>query len=278
MLNVDKEQEYNRLLEALLVGVDMEDDVSRKMGYNACLAHAQQELDADPDVNQFIAMAAERLGQVRVHLGVVKGIVSMPEEARLHLRYAPEEGPTITGNADGLRYLSALCAALADFPAPSIEAPEEHVHLYQNEPPMFGQSFGLTIYHSSEEWFDLHAIAPDDAETVAEDAAQTSPPPREITPEQVAAIEFFQQDDLPLPPPLYLRYDKLYRVLDRRPHHTGDGAWAKRLSEEEDIRMYVFSIRDDAQERFEIALHLDDPSVHYFTRSDLEQIWEIGTR
>jgi len=41
---VDKEQEYNRLLEALLVGVDMEDDVSRKMGYNACLAHAQQEL------------------------------------------------------------------------------------------------------------------------------------------------------------------------------------------------------------------------------------------
>jgi len=41
--------------------------------------------------------------------------------------------------------------------------------------------------------------------------------------------------------------------------------------------MYVFAIRDDAQERFEIALHLDDPSIHYFTRSDLEQVWEVGT-
>ena len=273
---MNKEQEYNRLLETLLVGIDMGDDVSRKMGYNSCLAHAQQELDTDPDVNQFIAMAAQRLGQVRVHLGIVKGIVPMPGEARLYLRYAPQNGPTLTGNAAGLHYLSDLCAALADFPASSGKGPEEHIHLYENEPPMFGQSFGLTIYHSSEEWFDRHPIAPDDAETVAADAAQSPRPPREITPDRVAAIEFFQQDDLPLPPPLYLRYDKLYQVLDQRPHHMGDGAWAKRVSEEEDGGMYVFSIRDDTQERFEIALHLDDPSIHYFTHDDLEQIWEAA--
>jgi hypothetical protein len=273
---VDKEQEYNRLLEGLLVGVNMEDDVSRKMGYNSCLAYAQQELDADPDVNQFIAMAAQRLGQVRVHLGVVKGIVSMPEEARLHLRYAPQGGPTLTGNADGLHYLSDLCAALADFPAPSSEGPEEHVHLYENEAPMFGQSYGLTIYHSSDEWFDRHAVAPDAAETDAEDAPSATPPPREITPDQVAAIEFFQDGNLPLPPTLYLRYDKLYRVIDQQQHHADDAVWVKRLSEEEDDRMCVFSIRDDAQERFEIALHLDDPSIQYFTKSDLEQIWDVG--
>lgn len=273
---MDKELEYNRLLETLLVGVDMGDDVSRKMGYNSCLAYAQQELEADPDVNQFIAMAAQRLEQVRVHLGVVKSIVPMPEEARLHLRYAPQGGPTLTGNADGLRYLSGLCAALADFPAPSGEGPEEHVHLYENEPPMFGQSYGLTIYHSSEEWFDRYAVTPDDAEANAEDAPSASPPPREITPDQVAAIEFFQDGNLPLPPTLYLRYDKLYRVFDRRPHHAGDRVWVKRFSEEEDGRIYVFCIRDDAQERFEIALHLDDPSIHYFTKSDLEQVWEVG--
>lgn len=273
---MDKEQEYNRLLETLLVGVDMGDDVSRKMGYSSCLAYAQQELDADPDVNQFIAMAAQRLGQVRVHLGVVKGIVPMPEEARLHLRYAPQGGPTLTGNRDGLRYLSDLCAALADAPLPDGEGPEDHVHLYENEPPMFGQSYGLTIYHSSDDWFDRHAIAPDDAEADAEDAPSASPPLREITPDQVAAIEFFQDGNLPLPPTLYLRYDKLYRVLDQRPHHAEDGVWIKRFSEEEDGRMCVFSIRDDAQERFEIALHLDDTSIHYFTKSDLEQIWEVG--
>ena len=274
---MDKEQEYNRLLDGLLVGVDRGNDVSRKMGYNSCLTYARQELDTDPDVNQFIAMAAQRLGQVRVHLGVVKGMVPTPADARLHLRYAPQGGPVLTGNRTGLRYLSDLCASLADATVPDGQGPEEHVHLYENEPPMFGQSYGLTIYHSSEEWFDRHAIALDDAEADAGDAAPASLPPREVAPDQVAAIEFFQDDDLPLPPPLYLRYDKLYRVLDQRPYHPGDRVWVKRLSEEEDGRLYVFSMRDDAQERFEIALHLDDPSIHYFTKSDLEQIWGVGT-
>ena len=245
--NVDKEQEYNRLIDHLLVGVDMDDDVSRKLGYNSCLAYAQQDLSADPDVNQFIALAAQRLGQVRVHLGVVKGMIPVPEAARLHLRYAPQGGPTLTVNADGLRYLSDLCAALSDFPVPSDEGPEEHVHLYENEPPMFGQSYGLTIYHSSDDWFDRHAVTPDDAEADEEDATSAFPP-REITPDQVAAIEFFQNDNLPLPPPLYLRYDKLYRVLEQRPHQADDEVWVKRLSEEEeDSRMHVFAIRDDAQ-------------------------------
>jgi|GEM_PF-317339 len=270
---MNKEQEYSRLLDGLLVGVDMEEDVSRKMAYNSCLAYAQQELSGDPDVNQFIAMAAQRLGQVRVHLSVVKGMVPIPEDARLHLRYAPQGGPVLTGNKTGLRYLSDLCATLADAPLPGGKGPEEHVHLYENEPPMFGQSYGLTIYHSSGEWFDRHAVTPDDAEADAESAATASPPPREIAPDQVAAIEFFQDDSLPLPPMLYLRYDKLYRVLDWRPHHAGDKVWVKRLSEEEDGRLCVFCIRDDAQERFEIALYLDDPSIHLFTRSDLEQIW-----
>jgi hypothetical protein len=272
--NMNQEEEYNRILDGLLIGVDMADEVSRKLVYNSCLTYAQQELDADPDVNLFIALAAKRLGQVRVHFGVVKSIVPMPEKARLHLRYAPQGGPTLTGNADGLRYLSDLCAALADSPTSNDEGPEEHVHLYENEPPMFGQSYGLTIYHSSDGWFDRHAVAPDDAEG-DEDAPAAPSPPREVAPESVVALEFFEDHGMPLPPPVYLRFDKLYRVLDQRIYDPEDKVWAKRISEEEDGRMHIFAIRDDAQERFEIALHLDDPSIHYFTRSDLEQVWEV---
>ena len=269
---MNKEQEYKHLLDSLLVGVDMQDEVSRKMAYNACLAHAEQEMDSDPDVNLFVALAAKRLRQVRVHFGVIKAMVSLPEDARLHLRYAPQGGPVLTGNTEGLRYLSDLCAALAAAPLTSDEGPEEHVHLYENEPPIFGQSYGLTIYHSSEAWFDQYALAPDDA---AEDKEIPSPPPREIAPDSIAAIEFYEDHGMPLPPPLYLRFDKLYRVLDQRPYAHNDKVWVKQLSEEDDSRMHIFGIRDDAQERFEIALHLDDPSLHYFTRSDLEQIWEI---
>ncbi len=272
---MNKEEKYNQALNELLTGVDMDDEVSRKIAYNACLAHAQQDLDADPEVNLFIALAAERLRQVRVHFGIIKGLVPMPEDARLHLKYAPKGGPVLTGNTNGLRYLSDICATLAEAPFPDDGGPEEHIHLYDNEPPMFGQSYGLTIYHSADAWFARYGIAPDDVD--AETNLETLPPPREISPEQVAAIEFFEDVNHPLPPTLYLRYDKLYRVLDRRQYLPQDEVWAKPSPNGDDSRMYVFTIRDDAQEIFEIALHLDDSGIHFFTKNDLEQIWGVGT-
>ena len=264
---VSNKLEYDRIIEELSVGVDMDDDVSRKMSYNACLDYAKRDLGADFDVNVFLEMAAERFDQVRVHFAVIKGLVPMPEDARLHLKYAPVGGPVLTGNTTGLRYLSDLCAALADTPVPEGDGVEEHIHLYDNEPPMFGQSYGLTIYHSGDAWFDRYGVEPSDTE-----AETLSRPPREISPEQIAAIEFFEENDMPLPPVLYLRYDKLYRALDFRQHLQGDGVWTKPSENEENGRRYVFTIRDDAQEIFEIALHLDDVGVHYFTKIDLEQI------
>ncbi len=269
----DNEQQYAEILDSLLVGVDMNDNVSRKMAYNACLTHAQQEMDGDPNVNQFVALAAERLGQVRVHFGVVKSMVAQTEAARLHLRYDPTGGPVLTGNADGLRYLSDLCAALADAPAPE-DAPEEHVHLYPAEPPLFGTSYGLTIYHSADSWFKRHAVDTESDDDTEAEEASPEPPPREIDTEAIAAIEFLEDDKMPLPPFLYLRYDKLYRVRSCRPHSAEDEVWEKSPLSGDGSRMYVFQVRDDAQEIFEIALDLDDGGIRYFTRSDLEQIWE----
>ncbi len=270
----NNEEQHAEVLDSLLVGVDIDDDVSRKMAYNACLAHAQQEMNEDPDVNQFVALAAQRLGQVRVHFGVVKGMVALPETARLHLRYDPTGGPVLTGNADGLRYLSDLCAVLVEAPTPE-DAPEEHVHLYPGEPPMYGTSFGMTLYHSADIWFQRHAVDTEGDSDTEEEAPD--PPPREIDPKTIAAVEFFEDDKIPLPPPLYLRYDKLYRVLSCRSHSPEDEVWEKTLSKSNGSRMYVFTIRDDAQEIFEIALDLDDAGIHYFTRSDLEQLWEVQT-
>lgn len=264
--------EYDRVLDELSVGVDLDNAISRKMIYNACLNYAKRDLDTDFDVNIFLEMAAERLAQVRVHFAVVKGLVPMPEDARLHLKYAPIGGPVLTGNTIGLRYLRDLCSALADRPIPKGDSVEEHVHLYDNEPPMFGQSYGLTIYHSGDAWFERHGTEPYEAQAETKSGISATPT-REISPEQIAAIEFFEENEMPLPPMLYLRYDKLYRVLAFRLHLPGDGVWTKPAENEENGRRYIFTIRDDAQEIFEIALHLDDVGIHYFTKIDLEQIW-----
>ncbi len=263
------EEQYTSIIDGLLVGTDMNDEVSRRMAYNACVAYAQDHFGGDPGINRFVAQAAERLGQTRIHFGVIKGMVPTPDDARLHLRYAEEGGPVLTGSADGLRYLSEICAALADAPLSDGPGPDEHVHLYAGEPPMFGDSYGLTLYHSANDWFDRHALPAENAE--AADSVQ--PPPREIAPAQIAAIEFFEDEKIPLPPPLYLRYDKLYRVLGVRPYVPDEEVWAKPASSGDEGRMHVFRFRDDAQEIFEIALDLDDLGIHYFTRNDLAQVW-----
>ena len=269
---MDHEQDYNQILDTLLVGTDMNDEVSRKMAYNACLAYAKQNLAGDFAVNIFVSLAAERLGQVRVHFGVVKSMVPLPDDARLHLRYVSQGGPVLTGNRNGLPYLSDLCAALADSPLSQDAGPEEHVHLYDGEPPMFGSSHALTLYHSADDWFDRHGAAPEnDADT---DNADNPAPLREIAPEQIAAVEFYEDDKIPVPPPLYLRYDKLYRVLNCRLYTGDEEVWSKPPVSGRAGRMHVFAFRDDAQEMFEIALDLDDAGIHYFTRSDLEQIWK----
>ncbi len=263
--------DYNQILDELLVGRDMDDEVSRRMAYNACLAYAAEHPAGDFAVNAFVALAAERLGQVRVHFGVVKGMVPLPDDAKLHLRYAEQGGPVLTGNRDGLRYLSDLCAALADSPLSEAGGPEEHVHLYSGEPPIFGSSYALTLYHSADDWFDRHGAAPeDDAEA---ENADNAAPPRKIAPEQVAAVEFYQDDKIPMPPPLYLRYDKLYRVLSCRAYNEDEETLSKPTANGGEGRMYVFTFRDDAQEIFEIALDLDDAGIHYFTRRDLDQVW-----
>ncbi len=270
---MDNEQDYNQILDTLLVGTDMDDEVSRKMAYNACLAYAKQNLAGDFAVNIFVSLAAKRLRQARVHFGVVKSMVSLPEDARLHLRYVSQGGPVLTGNRNGLRYLSDLCTALADSPLSQDAGPEEHVHLYDGESPMFGSSYALTLYHSADDWFDRHGATPeDDAEMDTKNLGNAAPP-RETAPEQIAAVEFYEDDKIPVPPPLYLRYDKLYRVLNCRPYIADEEVWSKPPISGGAGRMHVFTFCDDAQEVFDIALDLDDSGIHYLTRSDLEQVW-----
>lgn len=264
------EEQYSKIIDSLTVGTDMRDEVSRRMAYNACLTYAEREISFDPDVNLFVSLAAERLEQLHVYFDVIKNMVQMPENARLRLRYTlPDDpDPTLTGNTEGLRYLSSLCTALISSPPLSRTGSEDHVHLNAGEPPMIGNSYGLTVYHSADNWFDRFANPPEDAEEV-----NTELPLRQVLPEQIAAIEFLKDENVQIPPFFYLRHDKLYRVLDFRSYSQKEEVPVKPIESGNEDRLFVFTIRDDAQELFDIALHLDDPSLHYFTKSDLEQVW-----
>ena len=231
---MSEDDKFNQLLDRLLADVDLSDEMARKQAYNRCLEYARNELADDPDKNRFMMLASERLRQTRVHFRVVEGMVQMPEDARLHLVYTDDGGPCLTGNPSGLRYLSDLAVVLSSAPSP-----HEHVHLYQGEPPMFGNSFGLTIYNEPDDWLDKHAIAPDDV-NMDDGPDATTDPPREIAVDSIAAIEFFESQ--PLPPPLLLSFDKLYRVITSRPYN-GEDVWVKVNLENGPERIHIFSIQ-----------------------------------
>src|SRR5690348_10665461 len=97
--------------------------------------------------------AAERLGQVRAHFSIVESMVPLPGEARLYLAYTEQRGPSLTGNPAGPQYLSEILSVLA-----SATSPSEHVHFYENQPPLCGNSYRLTVYNESGDWFDKYAV------------------------------------------------------------------------------------------------------------------------
>jgi len=269
------------LLDGLLAAEDVSDEVGRRRAYRHCLAHAREAMEDDPAVNLFLALAAECTGQARAHLSVVQGMVRLAGGARLCLTYSDEGGPALVGNADGLRYLSDLAATLAD-----AHMLGEHVHLNPDEGATTAYSYPLTLSLTDDAWFERLAQEAESEEEGeaeedgAEDPQDAVPVRREIEPADVAALCFLlHSGEGPgaLPPMLPLSPGRLYRVRAIRPHEAGERAWAKYpggLDEEEAApRMTLFTLRDDDHEQFEIALHLDDPDLHYFTRRDLEQIW-----
>ena len=85
---------------------------------------------------------------------------------------------------------------------------------------------------------------------------------RNINPEDIFALQIVGD----LPHDLTLTRDRLYRVDGT---HTGeqDGAWKKAFSGDNE-RYITLQIADDRDDDLEITLHLDDPDVNYFKKSD----------
>jgi hypothetical protein len=171
----------------------------------------------------------------------------------LHLRYAGEAGPELTGNADGLRYLAGLLAELA------CEAVEnDHVHLHPDERPMYGRTYPLTIYHEPDAWFESL-----DNEGDVEEEQPPSIAERDIEPSNVAALCLLVKT----PPAMLLTSHRLYRVLSVDAY-WGQQVWEKRIRESSE-RFFVFTLVNDEGREEVFGFDLDDPNVLLFSKADV---------
>jgi hypothetical protein len=265
------------LLSTLLSPEDTADEAARRRAYRRCMDFAQEMREGKdaPLANLLLARAAQRLGQTRAHLSdLIPSLAPDPADgARLSLTYSDDAGPDLVGNADGLRYLSGLLSALADAAMLG-----EHVHLEPDEHPFAPDSYRLTVSLTGDEWFERRAAGDPEGEEKEErgGADDDAPVRREIEAGDIAALCFLLGTGArPLPPMLPLTPGRLYRVFGTHPlSPDGPACWKKYPAglTEAAPRMVVFGLRDDDREPFEIALHLDDPDLHYFTRRDLEPL------
>lgn len=246
---------WDQLIEELTVGVDLSGEDGKDTAYKKCVSYAETNMAGDLWCNAFLAHAATRLGTTQVMRDVVSEIVAMPQFAQVHVAFDPQEGAVITSNREGINYLSELLRVLAGAPTMG-----EHVHLYWDEAPLSGETYGLVAYLEDDAWFEKYA---QDYYSVMEEERVAAR--RNLTADRVMAIQI----QVPLACSLDLKPKKVYLVQETV-KICGDEVWTKPIRDD-DSRIWIFSITDDNHTTIQVGLDLDDPEILFLTREELEQ-------
>lgn len=250
--------EYKNLIEKLISGFDLKSEIDRRRAYLKCIEYANENFDFSPDYNPFIAAAANVLGQKPVVVDFLKKTVEETGDEKIYLTFIEDTGPEMTCNRTGFIYLSKLLYQMSQ-----AKAGGEHIHLSYGEPPLCGDSFPINIYFENEEWFEKNV------ETDNNDDGAEETEVRDINPEEIVAFLIIND----VPPPLLMSKAKIYRVLSVDKYGE-QKVWNKSIREDKE-RMFIFTFKRDDGEEQELALDLDDDSVIFFTRAELEQIKEV---
>ncbi|HEX8616604.1 MAG TPA: hypothetical protein VF911_03365 [Thermoanaerobaculia bacterium] len=242
-------ERYDQILDQIISSFDLSHDFGRKGAYEAALEYARQNLIEDPQCNEFLLVAAKRLGFAAVTRETLETRVKLPKEAWLDVWISDEDDEVaLTGTREGIQYLIELLTQLRD-----ASDPEQHIHLDRGALPMTENSANLVLFKEEETWFT----------GVAGEAIQEYPQ-REIEPKAIYAIQFihYPPDDLPI------SAHKLYRVL-KVEEENGQSTSVKEFVEGLESRYYKFSFIADNDERFTYTFHLDDPAVNFFTHREI---------
>ncbi|HXI13866.1 MAG TPA: hypothetical protein VNM92_14655 [Thermoanaerobaculia bacterium] len=243
-------ERFTQLLDRILSSFDLSHDFGRKRAHEAAIEYARQNLMDDPHCEDFLQVAAKRLGFTAASFEGLGSKVKLGTGAWLDLWISDEDDEVaLTGTREGIQYLIDLLTQLRDSPAA-----DEHIHLDRATHPMTDNSANLVLFKEEETWFTGA-----DAE-----AEEEQYPEREIVPESIFAIQFihYPPDDLPI------TAQKLYRVSNVE-KEVGEAANLKEFGEGSEDRYYRFSFVADTGERFNYTFHLDDPGVNYFTHREI---------
>ncbi|MHC4353901.1 MAG: hypothetical protein ACYS0H_14425 [Planctomycetota bacterium] len=249
--------DYDKTIDQLTGGFDLDSDVGRREAYERCIEYADRELDGTLDYNPFLDVAADKLDQEPVRKDIVRSMIEQSGREKLHLTYREESGPELTGNAAGLSYLSAVLDGLS-----KATMNGEHSHFFSGRPPLCGKSFPLTIYLEDDDWFEEHTGDDDNGEK--DDTAGRRF--RDIDVGQIEAFMLLSH----VPIELMATPDRIYRVLACE-KYEGQDIWVKMIREQSE-RVFTFAFMRDDGERQQLALDIDDKEVAFLTKDHLSQL------
>jgi hypothetical protein len=243
-------ERYAQILDEIVGSFDLSHDFGRKGAYEAAIEFARQNLVDDPHCNEFLKVAAKRLGFAAITFDTIESRVKLPKGAWLDVWISDEDDEVaFTGTREGLQYMIDLLTQLKNS-----TDPDEHIHLDREFLPLTENSANLVLFKEEETWF-----------TGAVQEGELEPyPEREIDPQAIYAIQFihFPPDDMPL------TAQKIYRVVKvEAPASINETT--KEFPEGSTERYARFTFVADTGETFVYTFHLDDFGVNYFTHREI---------
>ena len=108
-------ERYAQILDQIIKPFDLSHDFGRKRAYEAAIDYARQQLINDPQCDEFLKTAAERLGFQAISFDALENRVKVPKDAWLDVWISDEDDEVaFTGTKEGLQYMIDLLTQLRD--------------------------------------------------------------------------------------------------------------------------------------------------------------------
>jgi hypothetical protein len=250
--------DHFKKINELISAFDLTKRSEVNKAYRRCLDYADEHLSGDMQCNTFLNKAAELLNQPKVLKNSAEQKAIAHEESKIYLYFSEANGPCLAGNADGLKYLSEVTQSLSHSSLPG-----EHIHLYYEEFPLYGDSYPLTIYVENDEWFEKYALK-ESEENKEESNEEVSK--RNV---DLNTLYAFMANTGP-PPNMPLISNKIYTIISHEPY-IDQKAWSKSIREDKSRMIVARFLNEDDEEDY-FAFDIDDKAIILFKEDDLIQI------
>jgi len=243
---------YGRLVQKLTSEFDLSSEIQKKQAFNKCKEYAQENFSDNKDFNAFFEVVSKSLKIPPLIKDTTKEKVIETGHEKIHLSYSKNSGPVLSGNYDGLIYLSKVLKELAES-----RENGNHVHFYYGGFPMYGNSYPLTIYFEDNGWFEKYAAKGDERESIDQ---------RKVDINSLVGVLIHDE----IPPSFYLTKQKIYKIIAVEKYND-QSVMVKKIRESNE-RVYIFTLLNDLGKNTQIGLDIDDQTILFFNEDALKNI------